>query len=126
LQEGHERWGETDAYTESLRRAKRYSKEDWEQIQEQGGENEARMMALLTAGEDPEGSEAMAVAEAMRLQISRWFYPCSHEMHVGLADMYEADPRFKAYYDKRGEGFAGFVAGAIRANALRAWDDARE
>lgn len=41
-------------------------------------------------------------------------------MHEGLADMYEADPRFRAHYEKRAQGLAGFVARAIRVNARRA------
>lgn len=122
-EEAHERWGDTDAYAGSLRRAKGYSKDDWNRIQEQGEQHEAGMASLMEAGEDPEGVEAMAMAEAMRQHISRWFYPCSHEMHAGLADMYEADQRFKAHYEKRAEGLAGFVASAIRANALRAWEE---
>ena len=40
-------------------------------------------------------------------------------MHVGLADMYEADHRFRAHYEGRAEGLASFVARAIRANAAR-------
>lgn len=121
--EAHERWGETDAYKESLRRAKGYTKEDWGRIQAQANDNEARMAALMAEGEDPEGAKAMAVAEAMRQHIGASFYPCSHEMHAGLADMYEADERFKAHYEERAEGLASFVARAVRANALRAWDE---
>lgn len=124
--EAHERWGETDAYRESLRRAKGHSREDWRRIREEAESNEARMAALMAAGEDPEGPEAMAAAEAMREHIGRWFYPCSHQVHAGLADMYEADPRFAAHYDERAEGLAAYVAGAIRANAIRAWDEGGE
>lgn len=118
--EARERWGETEAYAESMRRAKECSREDWERIQAEGDENEARMAALMAAGADPEGDEATAVAEAMRQHISRWFYPCSHEMHASLADMYEADERFRAHYDARATGLASFVARAIRANARKA------
>lgn len=121
-----QRWGNTDAYKESMRRVKGYSKEDWNEIQDQGDQNEARMAALLAAGADPEGDEPMAAAEAMRQHIGRWFYPCSYEMHAGLADMYEADPRFAAHYEECATGLASFVARAIRANAMRAWDEGRE
>ena len=75
------------------------------------------MAALLLAGSDPEGEEARAGAEAMRRHIGDWFYPCPPSMHVGLADMYEADERFRAHYDTRAPGLATFVARAIRANA---------
>ena len=40
---------------------------------------------------------AMELAEAWRQHISRWFYPCGHQMMVGLAEMYTGDPRFRAH-----------------------------
>lgn len=117
--EAQERWGETDVYRESMRRVKGFSEDDWEEIRVESEAQEARMAELLTAGADPEGEEAMDTAEAMRRHVGR-FYPCSPEMHVGLADMYEADPRFTAHYEERAEGLASYVARAIRANAARA------
>jgi len=83
---------------------------------------EAHMAQLLTAGAAPDSVEAMDGAEAMRRHIDRWFYPCGPHMHVALADMYEADPRFAAHYDARAAGLAAFVAAAIRANAARTLD----
>jgi len=114
-----ERWGETDAYKESARRAKKYRKEDWAEIKAEGEAIESDMAALLAAGKDAAGEEAMAVAERHRRHISRWFYPCSHAMHRGLADMYEADPRLTAHYEERAKGLAAFNAAAVRANAAR-------
>ena len=118
--EAAERWGDTDAYRESMRRARGHGKADWARIKAEGEANEARMAELLSAGADPAGPEAMDGAEAMREHISRWFYECGHVMHAGLADMYEADARFTAHYDDRAPGLARFVAAAIRANARRA------
>ena len=117
--EVHERWGDTGEYAESMRRAQRYSKREWATLRQLGEKQEARMASLLEAGVDPTGTEAMETAEAMRQHISQWFYPCSREMHVRLADMYEADERFAAHYDGRAPGLAAFVARAIRANAQR-------
>lgn len=115
--ESHERWGETDAYAESMRRARKYGKADWEKIKSEAAGLEEHMAWLLEAGEEPDGEKARKGAEGLRQHIERWFYPCSLEMHVGLADMYEADPRFRAHYDDRANGLARFVATAIRANA---------
>lgn len=117
--EARERWGETDAYGESMRRVKDYGKAEWERLKAEGEAAESRMAELLAAGADPAGAEARAGAEAMRLHIDRWFYPCSHRMHAGLADMYESDPRFAAHYEARAEGLSAFVAAAIRVNAAR-------
>src|SRR5690606_41206015 len=55
---------------------------------------------LFRAGAPADGAEAMAVAERHRLSIDRWFYPCSPQMHAGLASMYEADPRFAESIDQ--------------------------
>jgi hypothetical protein len=59
----------------------------------------------------------MEGAEAHRAQIDRRFYPCSYEMQVGLAEMYLADPRFTATYEKIAPGLARYVHDAIKANA---------
>ena len=118
-EEARQRWGDTDAYRESARRTKQYGKEQWAVIKAEVEGIEAGMARLLAAGEAPDGDAAVALAEEARKHIDRWFYPCSHTMHMGLADMYTADPRFAAHYDDRAPGLAAFVAEAIRANARR-------
>lgn len=115
-EEARERWGHTDAWRESTRRAKGYTKEDWERFQALTERVEAGLAALLEAGESPEGEEARALAEEHRLLIDRWFYPCPPEMHMSLGDMYVQDARFTEHYDKRTPGLAAFVREAIRAN----------
>lgn len=115
--EAKERWGDTDAYKESSRRTRSYTPDDWKTIKAEADGVEAALADLLTAGAAPDGAEAMALAEKARLHIDRWYYPCSHAMHAGLAEMYTADPRFSAHYDDRAPGLARFVADAIRANA---------
>jgi hypothetical protein len=73
----------------------------------------------MDAGVPPTDERAMDAVEKARLQIDQWFYPCSHAMHSGLADMYLADPRFTATYEKMHEGMAKYVHDAIKANARR-------
>jgi MerR family transcriptional regulator, thiopeptide resistance regulator len=118
-EEAEERWGETDAWKESTRRTKSYGKAEWAALKAEVDTLEARWAALLAAGADPGSHDAMEVAEAARLHIDRWFYPCSYAMHEGLAEMYEADPRFRDHYEKRAPGLAAFVAASIRANRRR-------
>ncbi len=118
-EEVQERWGETDAYKESSRRTAKYTKADWERFKaesEQIGTDTARLMDEGVPAGDP---RAMDLAEQARLQIDTWFYPCSHEMHVNLAEMYIADPRFTATYEKIHEGMAQYWHDAILANAAR-------
>ena len=115
--EAEERWGDTDAYQESRRRTRSYGKEDWLRIRDEAETIEARLAGLLAQGVPADTSLAMDAAEAHRRHLSRWFYDCSTEMHAGLADLYETDPRFRAHYDERAPGLAHYVAQAIRANA---------
>lgn len=117
--EVEERWGETDAYRESRRRVARYTKADWERIKADGTAATDAMVAAMQSGKPADGAEAMDGAEAHRRQIDQWFYPCSYDMHVGLAEMYLADPRFTATYEKIAPGLAQYVHDAIRANASR-------
>ncbi|MDH5588983.1 MAG: TipAS antibiotic-recognition domain-containing protein [Gemmatimonadota bacterium] len=117
--EARERWGDTDAYRESRRRAPKHTDADRATIAGEVEDIEARMAAVMTSGGEPGGVSAMDLAEEARLHIDRWFYPCSHAMHAGLAEMYTADPRFRAHYDERAEGLADFFAEAIRSNQAR-------
>lgn len=118
--EARERWGKTDAYKESMKRTKQYTKDDWAKIKAEGEAVEARLAELLEAGRDPGDPDVMDAADAHRLHMDRWFYPVSHAMHLGLGQMYISDPRFTAHYEKRAKGLAAFVAAAIEANARRA------
>jgi DNA-binding transcriptional MerR regulator len=116
-EEVQERWGDTDAYRESARRTKAYTKADWQRINAEGQAATQKMVTAMRAGLPANTPEAMEGAEAHRLQIDRAFYPCSYEMHVGLAEMYLADPRFTATYEKIAPGLAQYVHDAIKANA---------
>jgi DNA-binding transcriptional MerR regulator len=113
------RWGHTDAYKESAKRTKSYTKEDWKHIQAEQAAIYGDAFAAFAAGRSADSVQAMDIAERHRLSIERWFYPCSSAMHVALADNYEADVRFSENIDKYGAGLTPFLASAIRANARR-------
>ena len=114
-----ERWGDSDAYRESMRRTRSYGKGDWAAIKEESETIMAKLAELMTEGAHAAGRAAMNLAEQHRHHIDRWFYPCSHGMHCNLAHLYTADPRFEEYFEKRAKGLAVFVQDAIRANEAR-------
>lgn len=119
-EEAQQRWGETDGYKQSAARNKNYTKADWGEIK---AESQAIMDAFAAAQADglPATSpEAMDAAEAAREQINRRYYDLSHEVHRNLGDMYIADERFTATYEKVAPGLAQYVRDAIQANADRA------
>jgi DNA-binding transcriptional MerR regulator len=118
--EVEERWGKTDAFKESQKRTSRYKKEDWKRLGKEAEEIGARLADTMKKGLAANSAAAMDLAEQARLHIDRWFYPCSHEMHRNLGEMYVADPRFAKHYEDRAPGLAVYVRDAIAANADRA------
>ena len=117
--EARGRWGDTEAYAESRRRTEGYSDSDWGRIRQELADIEQGLARAMEDGAPPDAERAMDLAEEARLHIDRWFYPCSREMHAGLADMYTSDKRFAAHYEERAAGLAAFVSAAIKANAER-------
>jgi DNA-binding transcriptional MerR regulator len=117
--EAQQRWGDTDAYRESQRRAARYGKDDWVRIKAEADENVQAFAAALRAGRPAGGPEATGLAERHRQHISSNFHDCGYPMHRCLADMYVTDPRFTATYDGVEPGLARYVHDAILANADR-------
>ena len=117
--EAEERWGDTDAWSQSQQRAKSYTKEQWQQIKQETDEVNRRFVELMRAGVPADAPQAMDVAEEARQGICRWFYDCSREMHAGIAEMYVSDPRYTQTYDALGAGLAQYVRDAVVANAAR-------
>ena len=118
--EARARYGDAavDAANEAVRSM---DKDEWDDL----AILEERIIEQLKAAmnsADPSGAEA---AELVRLHAA-WVQAhwgksrmLTHEMHVGLGQMYVADPRFTAYYDARaGRGAAAFLAKAIEASAF--------
>ncbi|MER5213265.1 MerR family transcriptional regulator [Streptomyces sp. NPDC002838] len=118
-EEVEQRWGGTEAYAESQRRAAQYTKEDWKRLQAEADDWSERYTALVAEGEPSTGERAMDMAEEHRRHIGTWYYECPYEMHQCLGDMYVSDERFKAFYDSMRPGLAEHLRDAIKANATR-------
>ena len=120
--EARHQWGTSDAFVESEKRTRRYTPDDWKALAAEQTAVYKDAYSALQAGQRPSDEAVMAIAERHRLSIDRWFYPCSHSMHSGLASMYESDDRFRQSIDKHGQGLTSFLAEAIRANTARRQD----
>lgn len=118
--EAEARWGETDAYRESTRRTSSFTKAGWLRIKEEAAGIDAAYVDALRSGEPANERVGRAAAEAHRMHIDTWFYPCGRQVHCGLAEMYLADPRFTARYERLAPGLAQYVHDAILANAATA------
>lgn len=117
--EAEQRWGETGAWRQSTQRTARYTRADWVAVKAEAAAATTAMADAMAAGEPPTSLAAMAAAEAHRRHIHDRFYDCSYAMHRGLGDMYLADPRFTATYEKIAPGLAQYTRDAIHANADR-------
>ncbi|GHJ34666.1 MerR family transcriptional regulator [Streptomyces sp. TS71-3] len=117
--EVHERWGGTEAYRESQRKAASYTKEDWKRITAEADAIGDRFVAAMESGIAPESDTAMDIAEDHRQAISRNHYACDHRFHACLGEMYVEDRRFTDNIDKRKPGLAAYMRAAIVANAAR-------
>jgi MerR family transcriptional regulator, thiopeptide resistance regulator len=116
-EEVQDRWGDADAYKQSAERTKRYTKADWAQIAAEQDANTAAFVALMEAGVPSDSPEAMALAEAKRLIISKWFYDCPVGFYVNMACIWVNDPRFTKNIDKARPGLAAYSLAAVQALA---------
>ncbi|HEV7186291.1 MAG TPA: MerR family transcriptional regulator [Blastococcus sp.] len=117
--EAEERWGDTEAWTQSQRRTSAYTKDDWIRIKEEAADVERRFAEALRSGAPADSPQAMDLAEEHRQHITRWFYDCPPAMHAGLGRMYVEDERFTAHYEEIAPGLAQYVSTAVQANAAR-------
>lgn len=112
--EAKQRWGHTDAYKESARRTKQYTKDDWQAIEDESGAIYAGLAEHMKRGAPVTDASVQDLVEQHRLHTERWFYPCSKDMQRELGEMYVADPRFTANLDGTyGDGFAAYLRDAI-------------
>ena len=115
-EEARAQWGDTDAYKESSRRLSRYSAEQKAQAFHAQQLGTQRVVEAMRAGHSAESDEVRSAAEACRLSIDEWFYPCDTEMHTRLADMYVSDERFSEHYESLEPGLVQYIHDAIYAN----------
>ncbi len=109
-----QRWGNSDAWKESKRRTKGYTKEDWERISVIQANNLKELTDLYQSGISHDDPQVQACVENARLFINDNFYPCTPEFMGNLGEMYISDPRFTAFYEKFAPGLAEYYNDAIQ------------
>jgi len=89
------------------------SREDYEAMTRLEGEVLDLLEKAVATG-DPACDTARQLAAKHKEWLMFAWSDYSEEAHAGLADLYVADERFAAYYDKRVKGGAAFLRDAIR------------
>ena len=108
--EAKEKWGDTDAYKESLEKTKDYSDEKWNGITSGMDDIFAEFSECMKNSPD----KAEGLVKKLQDYITENFYNCTDEILKGLAEMYVLDERFKNNIDKHGDGTAEFVRDSVR------------
>lgn len=111
-EEVKEKYGKTDEYKQSEKKSSKYSKDDWNQIN-----NEYLTIMKEFAdkrSEDPSSKKVQELVSKWQKFISDKYYDCTNEILKSLGEMYVLDERFKKNIDKNGEGTAEFISQAIK------------
>ena len=93
------------------KRWREYSAAEKQRIGEQG--NAVYQLILDAMSKDPGSPEAQTAVEGWRRQIEYFWIPNEDQL-LGLADLYNEDPRFKANFDKIEPHLAEFLREAVK------------
>lgn len=106
-----EKYG-AEAVQKSNEKVMGLSKEAYEEVTELSNKLTETLQEAFKTG-DPSSKIAQEAADLHKKWLSYYWNGYSKEAHANLAQMYVADERFKAYYDKEQEGTAEFLRDAI-------------
>jgi DNA-binding transcriptional MerR regulator len=106
-----EKYGD-DEVNRSNQKLLNMTKEKYEEFEKLGQEILDTLETAFATG-DPAGELGQKAADLHRRWLSYTWSSYSKEAHAGLANMYVADERFTAYYDKKQPGLAAFLRDAI-------------
>ncbi len=109
-EEVKQRWGNTEAYKQSMERYAKTSKADLEKYKQDSDLFMQKVAATMDKGATSPEFQAL-IAEHFK-SLSTWYEP-NFEMYRGLATMYVDDPRFTAYYEKYRPGLAHVFSEAM-------------
>lgn len=112
-EEAKARWGNTQAYRESVKRAAQWTEADKARLQKESNEIFSGFAALV--GTDPADERVQAMVKRWKAFISQSYYDCTNEILAGLGQMYLADERFMKNLDQFGAGTAKLMSDAIAA-----------
>ncbi len=114
--EVRERFGD-DAAEKSARRVLGMSQGDYREWRDLEGQILDGLAEAVRDGADPAGEAGARLCKLHRAWLGFTWPSYTAEAHRGLAAAYVADERFRAYYERAGEGAATWLRDAICAHA---------
>lgn len=116
-EEARRRWGNTDAYKQSIQKTKRYTEKDWEIIENQSADIFKAFASCMDNKDESKKTDDLV--KEWQGYITNNFYDCTDEILSGLADIYVTDERFKKNIEKYGTGLAEFISKSIKSYLIR-------
>lgn len=110
--EVEQRWGDTQAYKQSMERVGKMTKADLERFKAESEDISRNIAELMTKGFSYDSPEVQKQIDRFYKYLHN-FYDPSYKMFKGLGQMYVDDPRFREVYEKRAKGFAEFMRDAM-------------
>lgn len=110
-QEARQKWGSTKAYKQSQERTKKYSQKDWQMINEEAEKIYLGFAKCMRGEGSAETTDELS--QRWQQHITKYYYDCTDEILLGLADMYVQDLRFKENIDQYSAGLAEFMSVSI-------------
>lgn len=92
------------------------NKEQYEEMQQIEKKLFQVLSQSVTTCADPCGEQGREAASLHKEWIQFTWPTYSRQAHLGVVEMYVADPRFTAYYDNYGAGCAMFLRDAVKAH----------
>ena len=112
-EETKQRWGNTDAYKQSSKKnIKIYRCRIGERITNEANQIFESFANCMNKAENCKDADSLV--KEWQSHITRYYYDCTDEILLDLADMYIYDERFKANIDKHGDGLAEFISSSIK------------
>jgi adenosyl cobinamide kinase/adenosyl cobinamide phosphate guanylyltransferase len=109
-EEVKQRWSDTEAYKQSMKRVQKMTKEEMEIMKESAELLIQNLARSMDKGIRDKEVQALIAEHYKGIQF---FYDCPLKMYRGLGKMYVDDPRFAAYYNRHRSGLAIFMRDAI-------------
>jgi DNA-binding transcriptional MerR regulator len=101
-----------EAVDKSNSKLKGMNKEQYDSLEKLTAELNETLKAAVLAG-DPAGELAQKACALHKEWLCFYWDKYTKEAHIGVAQLYAEDERFKAYYDKLATGCAAFLRDAI-------------
>lgn len=114
--EAEQRW--PNQYAESQRRLKSMSKAEQQALFDAGNQTHVELAKLFTAGAEFADAEVQTLIAKHYAWVNAFWTP-DRTAYIALGEMYVADSRFAANYEKLAPGLAAFMR-----DSMRVWAEA--